>query len=109
MWVFVERRPVSDRTVDAQDGMTIGREDCDVLLPDPEVSRNHARMTMASGRVVVEDLGSRNGTFVNGARIEGATALSEGDLLVFGHTEWEVRRQDGAGAGRDGDDLAVSR
>src|SRR5690349_1609749 len=50
-----------------------------VQLDDPSVSRQHSRFSLLNGAVTVEDLGSRNGTSVNGARITRATALSPGD------------------------------
>ena len=75
---------------------TIGREGCDEVLPDPEVSRPHAALRMTPAGPAVEDLGSSNGTFVNGDRIEGLQALREGDVVRFGKTEWHLR---GLGAG----------
>ena len=64
--------------------LAIGRAlDNDVHLPDLRVSQHHARVSVAAeGAIVVEDLGSRNGTFVNGERITRHT-LSEGDTLLI--------------------------
>lgn len=65
----------------------IGRsEECDVFLVDPSVSRTHAIVEVVEGEPNVRDLGSTNGTFVNGARIE-SSALRSGDQLMFGNTE----------------------
>jgi pSer/pThr/pTyr-binding forkhead associated (FHA) protein len=65
----------------------IGRsEECDVFLVDPSVSRTHAIVEIVAGEPKVRDLGSTNGTFVNGARIE-SSALRSGDELRFGNTE----------------------
>jgi hypothetical protein len=58
----------------------------DIALGDAEVSRQHARLTRTPGGVVVEDLGSTNGTFVNGERLVAPRVLSMGDLLGFGET-----------------------
>jgi len=73
----VEHHDVKDRTV-------IGRSrEVDVLLADPAVSREHAVICREGGRFVLEDLGSANGTKLNGAAVERAT-LSEGDLIQIG-------------------------
>lgn len=60
----------------------IGRGDnCDIRMSRPEVSRNHCLIGISSGGAWVEDLGSMNGTFVNGTRVESRTVLVEGDLI----------------------------
>jgi Domain of unknown function (DUF4388)/Inner membrane component of T3SS, cytoplasmic domain len=62
----------------------VGRSsDLDMVLVEEMVSRRHARVELTGGTVVVEDLGSTNGTFVNGERVERAT-LVEGDRLLIG-------------------------
>lgn len=58
-----------------------------VRVPDSLASRRHARFVSAGGVVAVEDLGSRSGTFVNGARAEGPALLSPGDRVRLGRTE----------------------
>ncbi len=64
----------------------IGRsEESDVFLVDPSVSRTHAVVEVEGAEPVVRDLGSTNGTFVNGERIE-SRALRDGDELMFGNT-----------------------
>jgi DNA-binding winged helix-turn-helix (wHTH) protein len=69
----------------AEGTTTIGRSlDCEVTLPSTTVSRCHARIVLAAGRAVLEDLQSKNGTFVNGARIRQATALADGDRIQIG-------------------------
>ncbi|TWT94036.1 Phosphoserine phosphatase RsbP [Botrimarina colliarenosi] len=61
---------------------TIGRSsDCEVSLDVAAVSRRHAEVIRKGDQFVVEDLGSRNGTFVNGQRIEASTVLREGDRI----------------------------
>ncbi len=61
---------------------TIGRwQDNDIVVDDRWVSRNHARIRRDGERYVVEDLGSKNGTFVNGQRIAGPTELADGDVV----------------------------
>ncbi|HEX2411232.1 MAG TPA: FHA domain-containing protein [Solirubrobacteraceae bacterium] len=69
--------------------LTVGRgADCDVALGwDREVSRLHAQLEAVGGRwVLVDDGLSRNGSFVNGARVVGRRVLNDGDRLVFGET-----------------------
>lgn len=63
----------------------IGRnDDNDVVLDAPGISREHARIFTEDGRHFAEDLGSINGTKVNGAKIAGATELSHGDSVAVG-------------------------
>jgi pSer/pThr/pTyr-binding forkhead associated (FHA) protein len=89
--IFVEQRPMAGRVLPIEGGLTIGREGCDVLLPDPEVSRRHAVMrVLESGGAAIEDLGSTNGTWVNGERAHGPTPVAPGDIVRFGNTLWHV-------------------
>lgn len=63
----------------------VGRgPECAVRLPSPQVSRVHARLSLSGSRAVLEDLGSRNGTWVNGARVAGPVDLADGDEVMFG-------------------------
>jgi adenylate cyclase len=62
-----------------------------VRLADREVSRKHSEINLESGAYVVKDLGSSNGTFVNGKRIFGPTALAEGDEVLIGTSKMEFR------------------
>jgi hypothetical protein len=72
--------------------ITVGRGGgCQVVLSDDTfVSQVHARVFERDGRTWVEDLGSRNGTFVNGKRIDAPTRLRRGDQVQFGQTVAEV-------------------
>jgi pSer/pThr/pTyr-binding forkhead associated (FHA) protein len=54
------------------------------VLNDPEVSRKHARLMAQSGSYILEDLGSTNGTFVNGQRLMGPHLLRNGEAIMFG-------------------------
>ena len=70
--------------LDRTRSLTIGRdEDCDIHLPDRQVSRNHARIYWAGDHYRIEDLGSKNGTHVNGQDVQGNTSqpLQDGDEL----------------------------
>lgn len=66
----------------------VGRENTDVLLDDPQVSRRHARLLLGEGSLLVEDLNSTNGTHVAGRRLDsGASAEAyDGDEVRFGGT-----------------------
>ena len=70
---------------------TIGRtEDNNIVLGDPWISRNHAMLQYTdTGDFYLIDLGSRNGTFVNGRRVSVPVTLRNGDLLTFGLTEMD--------------------
>ncbi len=84
---LVERTgPNPGETFDlTKDSMTIGRDVTnDVVVADAEVSRQHARINRTPGGHVLEDLGSTNGTFVNGERLVAPRVLNPGDLLGLG-------------------------
>ena len=76
------------------DELTVGRGGgCGIVLGDDTfVSQVHARLYRRDGDAYVEDLGSRNGTFVNGEPIGGATRLRRGDQVQFGSTVAEALR-----------------
>lgn len=82
--------PIAGRRVDVEHELSLGREDADVLIDDPEVSRAHAVVRKSGDGIVIEDSGSTNGTFVNGKQISGPTYLSPGDLVRVGQSEFLV-------------------
>ena len=59
------------------------------MLEDPAVSRRHARLSFRDGRWILQDLGSRNGTRVNGVRV-GRCEVRPGDLVELGNTHLTV-------------------
>jgi pSer/pThr/pTyr-binding forkhead associated (FHA) protein len=68
-----------------QEEIFLGRDLAnDVPISDPEVSRRHARFIMQADGIVIEDLGSTNGTFINGQRISTPQILHAGDVITFG-------------------------
>lgn len=70
----------------------IGRDrDCAVGVDSHTVSRRHANVVVAGGTATIEDLGSKNGTLVNGREIHGPATLSEGDVIRVGSVSMTYR------------------
>lgn len=86
--LIVRRGPQPNQSYDLnKDIVTLGRDITnDIVINDPEVSRHHMRLTRGAGGFTVEDLGSTNGTFVNGQRLTGARPLRPGDMVGLGET-----------------------
>jgi pSer/pThr/pTyr-binding forkhead associated (FHA) protein len=73
----------------------IGRDlTCAVRLNDASVSRRHLRLVRRGGQVLAEDLGSRNGTLINGSPLAGALRLVDGDVLQIGSRSITLRLHD---------------
>lgn len=88
--------------------LVIGRmEPADIVLPDTQISRKHCRVAMILDEVFVSDLGSSNGTFVDGERLVGNAILPVGARLRVGNTtlehEWRTRREVQASTALDRD------
>lgn len=80
--IIAQTGPLNGQRWSIDHDLVIGRdESCDILVADRQVSRFHARLTPTDEGVMLEDLGSKNGTFCNGARLEGSTLLYDGDLV----------------------------
>jgi hypothetical protein len=87
--LIMRRGPQVDRAFPVlKDIVMLGRDAAnDIVIADPEISRQHARLERRpDGTLTIEDLGSTNGTYVNGARLTGAHALNNGDLIGLGET-----------------------
>jgi pSer/pThr/pTyr-binding forkhead associated (FHA) protein len=87
-------KPVAQKGTSFEIGpeVTVGRAaGCHIALPDDTfVSQLHARVFERSGQVYVEDLGSTNGTYVNGHRVSAPTPMHRGDSLQVGSTILEA-------------------
>lgn len=97
---LIETSPDAGRELVVDERLTIGRDGCDVNLSDPLISRRHAALSTDGGALSISDLGSSNGTFVNGRAIADERQLREGDEVRIGDATWEVRSAgDGSPAG----------
>ena len=73
---------------DLSDGATLGRGDVEIVLEDPFASSRHARIERQGGVMVLEDLGSTNGTYLNEEVLGGPTPLHTGDRVRIGDSEF---------------------
>lgn len=82
MLLMVEGPSPGKRIFMDQPVLLIGRDErCDVVISERQVSRQHASITLEDDSYVVRDLGSKNGTFVNGQELDGPRALQDGDEI----------------------------
>jgi hypothetical protein len=89
--LLTDDRPV--KTLPIERRIRIGRQsDNDLVIVDPGVSRHHAEVINTNGSCTLRDLGSTNGTFVNGS-VVGEHALRDGDRISLGSTIVEFRRE----------------
>lgn len=86
--LVVRRGPQPNQVYELnKDIVTLGRDITnDIVINDPECSRHHLRLTRGAGGYTLEDLGSTNGTFINGQRLSGARPLRVGDMVGLGET-----------------------
>jgi pSer/pThr/pTyr-binding forkhead associated (FHA) protein len=74
---------------DIEDGAVLGRgEAAEIRLEDPFASARHARVSRQAGTVVLEDLGSTNGTYLNEELLHGPAPLHHGDRVRIGDSEF---------------------
>jgi adenylate cyclase len=92
--IFTEDGAERRHTLAAGDTVVGRAPTCDLVLNDSSVSRWHVRIAVRDGRCLVKDIGSRNGTFLNGDQIEEA-ALKDGDHLVLGQMTLTVHSAEG--------------
>jgi len=97
---MVEEGPTAGMRHTVAVGVTIGREGCEITLADPEVSRRHARIGSLDDALAIEDLGSANGTYVNGRKLSGVAELKDGDAVKMGNSSLRVEARAEHGATR---------
>ena len=89
--VVVEPPALAGRAFPVTGQVTIGRAaSCQIAVDDTFVSQMHARVFPHEGQVVVEDMGSTNGTYVNRNKLSGALVLQRGDRVQIGNTVLEL-------------------
>jgi pSer/pThr/pTyr-binding forkhead associated (FHA) protein len=89
--VLIARGGSTDgRRVELTSEVVIGREGTDIVLDDPRVSRRHAIVRRTPSGVVIEDLGSTNGTFVDGTRIASPAAVTSASTVTIGGTTFRL-------------------
>jgi EAL domain-containing protein (putative c-di-GMP-specific phosphodiesterase class I) len=90
---LADDQPVRHIRVDALPFL-IGRQaDASLSIPSATVSRKHAELTLCDGLLYLRDLGSTNGTFVNGTRVNQTCPINHGDLLQFGQVVFRMTQQ----------------
>ncbi len=88
--LVVERAPgmQAGSRYDVGDGATLGRGDVEIVLEDPFASTQHARIERQGGAIVLEDLGSTNGTYLNEELLRGPQPLHRGDRIRIGDSHF---------------------
>lgn len=90
--LFVRSESQQGQEFEVRDVLVMGRSDeTDVVLDDPYASEFHLRLVASEGGLMLHDLGSTNGTYVNGRRISAPTQLRHGDTIQVGKTVMEIR------------------
>jgi hypothetical protein len=89
--VVVEPSADKGRSYPLADELTVGRAaGCHVTVDDTYVSQMHSRVYQRNGQLMVEDLGSTNGTYLNGVKVTGPMVMQRGDKLKVGNTVLEL-------------------
>ena len=88
--LVVEKAPGHEAgsVYDISGGATLGRGNVEIVLEDPFASSRHARLALEGSVVVLEDLGSTNGTYLNGEPLSGPQPLHPGDRIRIGDSEF---------------------
>ncbi len=85
-----ESGPLAGRRFELEGVVLMGRDKAHITLADEEMSRRHASLRVVEGVVTIEDLGSTNGTFVNGTRITEATQVGDGETIRVGRSTFRL-------------------
>jgi len=90
--VIIKSETQAGQNIAVRDAVVLGRSaEADIVLDDPYASEFHMRLIRQDGGIVLHDLGSTNGTYVNGRRVGSPITLSQGDAIQVGKTIMEVR------------------
>jgi hypothetical protein len=91
-FIYAETGPVEGLEYNISQSVTIGRAiECDITLLRSYISRNHANLQLQGEHLIIEDLGSSNGTEVNGKLIKGLQVLQNGDEIRFKDVLFTIR------------------
>src|SRR3954449_9540543 len=88
--LVITKGPLAGQRYPIETQLVVGRVDADVTIDDPLVSRRHAVVRLAPDAVEIEDLGSLNGTWVNGAGLDAPRRLDPGDTVQIGGSSFQV-------------------
>lgn len=90
--LFVRSEGQRGQEFEVSDAIVMGRSDeTDVVLDDPYASEFHLRLVAQENGLMLHDLGSTNGTYVNGRRVSAPTQLRRGDTIQVGKTVMEIK------------------
>lgn len=82
--------PAAGESLEVENEIVIGRDNADLTIPDPQISRRHTLVRPAERGIEIEDLGSLNGTFVNGERISAQVTLTSSGTIRVGDSDIDV-------------------
>ena len=105
--LVIQQGPGAGQRFAITSDMLLGREEADINLDDPEVSRRHAMIRRVNGSLEISDLRSANGTRINGSPIDGPRPVSDGDTIEIGQTTLTVELP--ASGGRPKGETASTR
>jgi serine protease Do len=105
--LVIQQGPGAGQRFAITSDMLLGREEADINLDDPEVSRRHAMIRRVNGSLEISDLRSANGTRINGSPIDGPRPVTDGDTIEIGKTTLSVELS--ASGGRPKGETASSR
>lgn len=87
-FLIAQTGPLNGQRWALQENLLLGREpDCDIVISDRQISRHHARIRILTEGIILEDLGSKNGTHHNGKPLNGAVLLQDGDIIQVAITQ----------------------
>ena len=90
--LLVNRKQLSNRYDVDKPTVTVGRQRTNnIVIDDPTVSRQHATIKLEGEQFVLYDLGSANGTFVDGERVREPVPLHDGSIVKFGELEFSLK------------------